>query len=288
MNPATTTLESDAIFEISDLHLALGAGAFSQKPLPVLKGVSLQLAAGESVSLLGRTSTGKSVLLRALTRFFRDLPVRSVEGEILFEGENLLKLGQNKLRRIRGTKIAYILQNAHQLLNPQLTVAQHFDLLLKHNRADIKNRRDHAIDYLYQVGVVDPEAIITETVFPEELSTAIRQKIMIASALACEPRILVADEPTAEFDSGTVTHIVRLFEKLKRERGLAILVATGRVRRAEQFGDRIGILEDGRLVESAAPRELFDSGEHAATRAFVDGTLLAGAQRERLVAHVYI
>ena len=283
----TTSLEKDTILEISDLRLTLSGGGFAQKPRPVLDGVSLQLAEGESVSLLGRTSSGKSVLLRAVTRFFHDLPLRDVEGEILFEGENLLKAGENKLLGIRGTKIAYILQNAHQHFNPQLTIAQHFNLLLKHNRPDIEDRREHAVEYLYLAGVVDPEAVVAESVFPDELGTSARQKIMIASALACEPRILIADEPTAEFESGTVKHIVKLFETLKRERGLAILVATGRVRRAEQFGDRIGILEQGRLVESAAPRELFDSGEHPATRAFVDGTLLAGAERERLVAHYY-
>lgn len=283
----TTTLEKDTILEISDLRLTLSSGGFGQKATPVLDGVSLQLAEGESVSLLGRTSSGKSVLLRAVTRYLRDLPLRDIEGEILFEGENLLSCNESKLLGIRGTKIAYILQNAHQHFNPQLTIAQHFDLLLRHNRPDIKKRRDHVMEYLYLAGVVDPESVATGVVFPDELSTAVRQKIMIASALACEPRVLIADEPTAEFDSGTVKHLVRLFETLKHERGLAVLVATGRVRRAEQFGDRIGILEQGRLVESAAPRELFDSGEHPATRAFVDGTLLAGADRERLVAHYY-
>ena len=282
-----SSLQAEPILEIGNLRLTLGGGGFSSKPRQVLDGVSLQLAEGESVSLLGRTSSGKSVLLRAVTRFFRELPVREVDGEILFEGDNLLKASRNKLLGIRGSKIAYVLQNAHQHLHPQLTIAQHFELLLRHNRPDIRKRRLHAESYLYRAGVVDPEAIMTRGVFPEELSTAVRQKIMIASALACEPRILIADEPTAEFDSGTVTQLVRLFEELKRERGLSVIVATGRVRRAEQFGDRIGVLEEGRLVESAAPRDLFSSGEHPATRAFVDGTLLAGAERERLVAHYY-
>ena len=159
MNPAATTLESDAILEISDLRLTLSAGAFAQKQRPVLDGVSLQLGEGESVSLLGRTSSGKSVLLRAVTRYFRGLPLRSVEGEIHFEGENLLKTNQNKLRAIRGTKIAYLLQNAHQLLNSQLTIAQHFNLLIKNNRPDINKRPDRAIESLYQVGVVDPEPL---------------------------------------------------------------------------------------------------------------------------------
>lgn len=280
-------LEKDPILEINDLRLALNATSFTGKPRQVLDGVSLQLAEGESVSLLGRTSSGKSVLLRAITRFFSGIPVREVAGEVLFGGENLLKVSESRLLAVRGTKIAYILQNAHQKLNPQLTITQHFDLLLKHNRSDVKDRRQHAIDYLYRAGVVDPEAIIGRPVHPEELETASKQKIMIASALCCEPKVLIADEPTAEFDSGSVAHIVRLFEQLKRERGLAVIVATGRVRRAEQFGDRIGVLEQGRLVESAAPRKLFDAGEHPATRAFVDGTLLAGATRERLVAHYY-
>ena len=280
-------MSQSPLLEINDLRLTLYPISFIEKPRLVLDGVSFSIPKGHSLAILGRTSAGKSMLLRAITRFFHDLPVRDFDGEVLFEGKNLLKITRNKLLHIRGSRIAHVLQNAHQDFNPQLTVKQHFESLLKFNRPRIKKRIDHAIKYLYMVGLVDPEAVLLQRTYPEELDIAERQKIMIASALACEPKVLVADEPTAEFDSGSVARIVQVFEELKRERGMSVIIATGRVRRAEQFGDKISVLEYGELVESAGPKELFERAQHDATRAFVDGTLLAGHDRERLVSHYY-
>lgn len=239
------------------------------------------------MAILGRTASGKSLLLRAITRFFHELPIREVEGEIWFEGKNLLKTSNQKLLNIRGSRIAYVLQNAHQNFNPRLTIRQHFEILLKFNRPKVKDRLAHAIFYLYKVGILDPESLIEKRCFPVELDIENRQLVMIASALACEPRLLILDEPAAEFDSNTVAHLVDMLEELKHDTGMSVLMATGRVRRAEQFADQIAVLEKGELVEIATPRQLFESGREDATRAFVDGTLLAGHERERLVAHYY-
>ena len=272
---------------VNGLKLSLTATSLIQKPRQVLDGVSFEIPRGGSLAILGRTASGKSLLLRAMTRFFHQIPVRDVEGEVWFDGKNLLRTSQSRLLRIRGSQIAYVMQNAHLLFNPRLTIHQHFEILLKFNRPKLANRSRHAIDQLYRVGIVDPESLIEERCFPVELDAATRQLVMIASALACEPRVLILDEPTAEFDSGTVAHLIQVLEDAKQDRGLTVLLATGRVRRAEQFGDRIAILDRGLLVESAAPKQLFEAAEKDATRAFVDGTLLAGHERERLVAHHY-
>ncbi len=272
---------------VNDLKMSVLGSAHGEKVHPVLNGISFLVPRGQSLAILGRTASGKSLLLRAITRFFHELPVRDVDGQILFEGKNLLQTPQSKLLRIRGSRIAYVLQNAHHHFNPRLSIRQHFEILLKFNRPKIKDRNAHAISYLYKVGIVAPESLIEQRCFPVELDAATRQQVMIASALACEPKLLILDEPTAEFDSGTVTHMMEMIDELKLERGLSVLFATGRVRRAEQFGDRITILEDGELVESATPRQLFEAGQKNATRAFIDGTLLAGHDRERLVAHYY-
>lgn len=266
------------VLRVSNLGLSLEG-----KDSPVLDRISFDLLAGEALVFLGRTGSGKSVLLRALTAFFYDLPVRDTKGKVQFEGQNLLTCSNSHLTSIRATKIAYVLQNAHQLFNPHLHIQNHFDLILRQNRPDITDRAQHAVDYLYHVGIVDPEEIIFGRYFPNELDVRTRQKIMIASALCCEPKILLVDEPTAEFDSVAVSILTKLLEKLKKERDLAIIWTTSRLRRAEQFGDFIHVLDEGRLVESQEPRRLLQSRDHVATREFVDGTLITGQERSRLV-----
>ena len=276
-----------SLLEVSDLKLALNPGSFTTRSLPILNDLSFKLDRGASLAVLGRTGSGKSLLLRAITKFFLGISVREIRGKVVFEGDNLLKRTQWRLRELRGSQIAYLLQDAHSLFNPQLSIRQHFKLLMRFKNPDVADPLEHVIQYLYRVGIVDPEAILERGCFPEQLDTATRQKIMIASALVGEPKLLLADEPTSEFDSGTVAHILTLFDKLKHERGMSMIVTTGRVRRAEQFGDEIAILEDGTIVERGEPKELFEYGRHESTRAFIDGTLLAGHPRERLVSHYY-
>lgn len=275
------------LLEVNNLKLSLNPSFLADRPKEILHDVTFNLDRGECLAILGETASGKSLLLRALTRFFHDLPIREVDGKVIFEGRNLLRTGQSRLLSLRGAHIAYVLQGAHQLFNPRLSVRQHFDMILRMKKRRLDKPLDHVIDYLYKVGIVEPESVLFDQLYPTELDTATRQKLALASALVCEPDILIADELTAEFDSGTVAQMIDLFEQLKKELGTAFIVGTGRIRRAEQFGDRIAILSDGKFVESSTPRELFQEGVHQTTRAFVDGTLRAGSDRERLVSHYY-
>jgi ABC-type glutathione transport system ATPase component len=273
------------ILEVNALKLTLNPSFLADRPKEVVRSVSFRLERGQSLAILGQTASGKSLLLRSLSRFFHELPIREVDGAVLFEGKNLLRTSQSRLLSLRGSRIAHILQDAHALFNPRITIRQHFDLILRIKQRKRTDPVEHTIRHLYRVGIVEPEALLQRRIYPEELDTATRQKLMIASALVCEPHLLIADEPTAEFDSGTVASFVELLEQLKKDNGLAVVVATGRVRRAEQFGDRIAVLDQGELVECSTPRELFNEGQHLATRSFAEGTLLAGSGRERLLAH---
>lgn len=275
------------ILDVKSLKLTLHPSFLADRPKEILRSVSFRLERGRSLSILGQTASGKSLLLRCLSRFFYELPIREVDGEVLFEGKNLLRTSQSRLLSLRATRIAHVLQDAHSLFNPRLTIQQHFAMVLQLKRRKLKDPVEHTIQHLYRVGIVEPEALILGRIYPDELDTATRQKLMIASALVREPHLLIADEPTAEFDRGTVAHIVELFEQLKKESGLTLVVATGRVRRAEQFGDQIAVLDQGELVECSTPRELFAQAQHDATRSFVEGTLQAGSGRERLLAHRY-
>jgi ABC-type glutathione transport system ATPase component len=275
---------STPLLKVQSLKLSLNPTFLADRAKEVLRSVSFILDRGQSLAILGQTASGKSLLLRSLSRFFHGLSIREAEGEVLFEGKNLLRTSQSRLLSLRGTRIAHVLQDAHSLFNPRLTIHQHFATILSIKQRKRVHPLDHAIQHLYRVGILDPESLLLHRVYPEELDAATRQKLMIASALVCEPRLLIADEPTAEFDSGSAARIAELLEQLKKESGLAVVIATGRVHRAEQFGDRIAILDQGELVACSTPRDLFDRGEHEATRAFVEGTLLAGTRRERLLA----
>lgn len=271
------------ILRIDELRLTLAPGRYSNRPREVLRGLSLEIPRGSSVALLGTSGSGKTLLCRAVTRFFHGLPVREVRGSVWFENRNLLATGQSRLFQIRGSRIGHLLQNAHEHFHPRLTIAQHFDLFLRQKRRKIADRTAHAMRYLYRVGMVDPDALLLDRVFPVELDVMTRQKIMIALVLACEPDLLVADEPTAEFDSHSVTRIVDALESLKRERGLSILFATGRLRRAEQFGDVVAVLDEGVIAECGSARDLFREPKQDITKAFLDGTIIAGKPKDRLL-----
>jgi ABC-type dipeptide/oligopeptide/nickel transport system ATPase component len=278
-------MEDSPLLRIEDLRLTLAPNRFPGRPIEVFRGLSMEIPRGVSVAVLGMTGSGKSLLCNSVTRLFHHLPVREVKGAIWFENRNLLETSQSKLIQIRGSRIGNIIQNAHEHFHPRLTIAQHFHLLLRHKHQKLTGWTDHAMHYLYRVGIVDPDELLLERVFPGELEVMMRQRIMIAMALACEPDLLVADEPTAEFDSHSVARVADALESLKRERGLSILFATGRVRRAEQFGDRVAILDQGIISECAAPRDLFREGKNEITGAFLDGTVVAGKPKERLLGH---
>lgn len=269
---------------MEDLWLSLAPGPFSDAPREVLRGLTLAIPRGVSVAVLGSTGSGKSLLCRAATAFLHGVPVKELKGAVWFEGRNLLEAGQARLMKIRGAQIGHLLQNAHEHFHPRLTIAQHFDLLLRQKRPRLGGRTEHAMSYLYRAGIVDPDELLLGRVFPGELEVMTRQKIMIAMVLACEPDLLVADEPTAEFDSQSVARLAHGLERLKRERGLAILFATGWLRRAEQFGDKVAVLDQGVIAEIASPGNLSLSSENPQVQAFVAGDPVAGRPRERLLA----
>lgn len=277
-------MDEPSLLRIENVRLTLPAGRVGSPPREVLRGVSLAIPRGVSVALLGTSGSGKTLLCRAVTRFFDRVPVREVTGSIWFDGRNLLAAGQAELFQIRGARIGHLLQNAHEHFHPWLTIAQHFELFLGQKPGTIPDRVAHAASYLYRVGVVDPDELLQERVFPEELDVASRQRIMIALVLSGEPDLLVADEPTAEFDRSSVARIAGAVESLKRQRGLSVLFATGQVRRAEQFGDLVAILDEGQIVDCAPPAKLFGEAKEEITGAFVDGTLIAGRPKERLLA----
>jgi len=271
------------ILRAEDLGVVLAPTRFTERPREILRSISLQVAPGESLAILGGTGSGKSILCRALTRLVQDLPIRELRGAVWFENRNLLETGPSQLAQLRGNRIAHLLQNAGDQFHPHLTIAQHFKLLFQEKFGGRTDQADHAMDSLYQIGIVDPDELLRERVFPRELDAATRQRIMIALTLSCEPDVLIADEPVAELEGRSLARIGEVFERRKRERGLAVLVTTGRMPWAERLGDTIGVLDQGTIVESGSYQQLVYEAKHPSTRAFLEGTLHPGRSRERLV-----
>ena len=238
-----------------------------------LENVRVSLAKGESVALVGESGSGKSVTAYAVMGIL-DPAARVASGTISFGGLDLLGASERKLRDLRGREISMIFQNPRAALNPIRTVGRQIgDVLLRHARVNHEDAPKKAIELLSLVGIPDPAR--RARAYPFELSGGMCQRVMIAIALACEPQLLIADEPTTGIDVTTQAVIMDLVAELGRSRGMATLLITHDLGLASNYCDRIVVMHAGHVVESAPVDELFARPRHPYTR-----KLLAATPRE--------
>ena len=238
-----------------------------------LENVSVSLAKGESVALVGESGSGKSVTAYAVMGI-QDPAARVTKGSITFGGLHLLGASEKKLRDLRGREMSMIFQNPRAALNPIRPVGKQIgDVLLRHARVNHEDAPKKAIELLALVGIPDPAR--RAKAYPFELSGGMCQRVMIAIALACEPQLLIADEPTTGIDVTTQAVIMDLVAELGRSRGMATLLITHDLGLASNYCDRIVVMHAGHVVESAPVDELFANPRHPYTR-----KLLAATPRE--------
>jgi peptide/nickel transport system ATP-binding protein len=241
---------------------------------------SLDIAKGETVGLVGESGSGKSVLSLAVMRIL-DPAARIVSGAIRFGGLDLLGATESTLQEIRGREIAMIFQNPRTSLNPIRKVGQQIeDVLRQHTTTVSSALRKKAIDCLAHVRIPDPAR--RYEAFPFELSGGQCQRVMIALALACNPQLLIADEPTTGLDVTTQAAILALIRELARERGLATLFITHDLALASESCDLIVVMHAGNVVESASPAKLFARPRHPYTAQLIAATPAAGMALEAL------
>ena len=230
-------------------------------------GVSLHVRAGETVALVGESGCGKTVAASALMRLVRR-PGRIVSGRVVFEGEDLVPLPESRIRAYRGRDIAMIFQEPMSSLNPAFTIGwQIAEVVSLHQGCDSREARRRAVELLDMVRIPDARKRFGQ--YPHELSGGMKQRVMIAMALACRPRLLIADEPTASLDVTIQAQILELLKQLKRETNGTLLLITHSLGIVAEMADRVAVMYAGQVVETGTVTELFDDPRHPYTQGLI-------------------
>jgi oligopeptide/dipeptide ABC transporter ATP-binding protein len=226
-------------------------------------GVSFHLEEGELLGLVGESGCGKSITALSLMRLVGP-PGRVTGGEIRFGGENLLAATEDRMREIRGDDIAMIFQDPMTSLNPVYTVGEQIaEALRLHRKLNRRRAREAAVEAMREVSIPDPARRADD--YPHQLSGGMRQRVMIAMALACDPRLLIADEPTTALDVTIQAQILELIDELRRTRNLAVLLITHDLGVVAEVADRVAVMYTGRIVEESPVEELFARPKHPYT-----------------------
>ncbi|SOC38496.1 ABC transporter ATP-binding protein [Ureibacillus acetophenoni] len=249
--------------------------------VPAVNGVDFYIHEGETLGVVGESGCGKSVTSLSVMRLLTDTPGKVVDGSIRFKGKDLLSLSEKEMRKIRGNEIAMIFQEPMTSLNPVYTIGEQIGeavkLHLKYNKKEAKN---HVINMLKLVGIPRAEEIINE--YPHQLSGGMRQRIMIAMAMACNPTLLIADEPTTALDVTIQAQILELMKKLKKEKATSIMLITHDLGVVAEMCDRVIVMYAGKVVEEAEVTEIFDNPKHPYTKGLLNSIPKLGQKMDRL------
>jgi oligopeptide/dipeptide ABC transporter ATP-binding protein len=227
-------------------------------------GVSLRVDAGEAVGLVGESGSGKSITALAVMRLVAP-PGRIAGGRVLLAGRDLLALPEQAMRLVRGREVSMVFQDPLTALNPAFTIGtQLMDTIVAHQRVDRRTARARAVEVLDLVGIPSPARRLGA--YPHEFSGGMRQRVLIAMAVACRPKLLIADEPTTALDVTIQAQVVGLLNRLRRELGLAILFISHNLDLVAEICDRVAVMYAGRVVEEAPVERLFASPRHPYTR----------------------
>lgn len=233
-----------------------------------VNGISFQLHSGETLALVGESGCGKTVSALSILGLLPEPPAKVTGGEIIFSGKNLLSLNAKQMRDIRGKEIAMIFQDPMTSLNPVLTIGQQLsETLLRHKSLNKKEALAKSSQLLGKVELSSPEEKLKQ--FPHQLSGGMRQRVMIAMALACEPKILIADEPTTALDVLIQAQVLELLEHLKKETGMSMLLITHDLAVVTEIAERIMVMYAGEGVEIGPTKSLLDNPHHPYTKGLI-------------------
>ena len=249
------------MLEIRKLTIEFGDGPHATR---AVDDVSLAIGAGAVVGLVGESGSGKTTLGLAVTRLLA-ASARIVSGQIMFEGRDLLTCDAASLRRVRGGRIAYVFQEPSTSLNPVMTVgAQVIEAIELHTEVRGISALARAVDLLGTVGIPSPRERLQT--YPHELSGGMKQRVMIAMAIASGPALLIADEPTTALDVTLERQIIRLLARLQQELGLALLLITHNIHLVSQLAGRVAVMSQGRVVEDGPAERILRAPQHEYTR----------------------
>ncbi|HLG17840.1 MAG TPA: ABC transporter ATP-binding protein [Blastocatellia bacterium] len=266
------------LLEINDLRVYFDT---DDGVLKAVDGVSLKIGAGQTLGLVGESGCGKSITAFSILQLVPVPPARYAGGEIRFGGRNLLALGESEMRGVRGNLVSMIFQEPMSSLNPIMTIgSQITEALREHRQESRAEARRLAIEMLGRVGIASPEARFND--YPHQLSGGMRQRAMIAMALVCRPRLLIADEPTTALDVTIQAQILELLKGLQNEFGMSVLLITHDLGVVAQTCERVAVMYAGKIVEHAPVGGLFEAPRHPYTRGLFRSLPSLAADQETL------
>ena len=266
------------LLKVSNLKIAFKSGQASTE---AVKGIDFTIAEGRTIAIVGESGSGKSVSCLALARLLPPPSVCQVSGEISFQGKDVLSMDKAELRKLRGRGIAYIFQEPSASLNPVFTIGFQIAEAVKLHASDKSDIKGRVVELLELVGIRD--AAKRYDAYPHEMSGGMQQRVMIAMALACEPKLLVADEPTTALDVTIQAQIIDLLRDLRERLGMTILLITHNFGIVKGFADEVMVMYKGEIVERGPVDRVIGEPEHPYTKALIGCIPRLGVKQRRLV-----
>jgi oligopeptide transport system ATP-binding protein len=253
------------LLDVRDLHTEFRTGAGVVR---AVDGISYAVEQGETVAIVGESGSGKSVGALSILRLIPDPPGRITRGQVFFLGRDLMQLSDEEMREVRGGDIGMVFQEPMTSLNPVLTIGRQItETLEQHRHADRAAAHKRAVELLGLVGIADPARRLKQ--YPHELSGGMRQRVMIAIALACDPKLIIADEPTTALDVTIQAQILELMNGLTRRLNVALIIITHNLGVVARYAQRVNVMYAGRIVESGPAAEIYRSPRHPYTMALL-------------------
>ncbi|MEC9283953.1 MAG: ABC transporter ATP-binding protein [Bdellovibrionota bacterium] len=255
-------MSNDTLLKIEDLNIEFHT---EDRIVNAVKGISFEIPKGKTIGLVGESGSGKSVTSLSVMRLLPEPPAKIPSGKILFQGENLLEKTEEQMRRIRGNKVSMIFQEPMTSLNPLFTIGdQVAEVLMLHKKMTKQEAIDKTVELFDQVGIPDPKGRVNS--YPHELSGGQRQRVMIAMAIACEPELLIADEPTTALDVTIQKQILELLADLQKKYGMSVLFITHDLGVIADIADEVVVMYRGDIVEQGDTETIFKNAQHPYTK----------------------
>lgn len=285
MSEASTPKPAAPLLQVRDLKIDFRR--HGAEPMRAVRGIDLELKQGECIALVGESGSGKSATALSFARLLPEPPAIITADDMVLNGHHILEMNERELRTIRGKEIAYIFQEPTTSLNPVLTIRTQIAEALTLHRPDVAkaDRDDEIVKWLDKVGIVDSRKRLHA--YPHELSGGMQQRVMIAMALCCQPKLLIADEPTTALDVTIQKQIMDLLAELRRDLDMSIILITHNLGIIRSVVDRVAVMFRGEIVETGPVDEILRNPQHAYTKALLACVPRMGAKQDRLTTIDY-